>query len=168
MWHMTLSKCYFYLHKLSDVILDQEGLNKTFSNINTLKLPHSDKLIFLTYRFLVFNVEIFGLRRNDMHIDNFSCGVNNLQRLYMLLVNFKSSEMNDCRFCQDTCILWHFRVYFWKKKKYTLFIIHDISSLPNKLHFSIQYVFWSFFFFNWPQTNKFGLYFDSIYTHWHA
>ena len=136
-------------------------------NINTLKLPHSDKLIFLTYRFLVFNVEIFGLRRNDMHIDNFSCGVNNLQRLYMLLVNFKSSEMNDCRFCQDTCILWHFRVYFWKKKKYTLFIIHDISSLPNKLHFSIQYVFWSFFFLNWPQTNKFGLYFDSIYTHWH-
>ena len=75
---MNLSKCYFYLHKLSDVILDQDGLNKTFSSINILKLSHSDKLIFLTYRFLVFNVEIFGLRRNDMHIDNFSCGVNNL------------------------------------------------------------------------------------------
>lgn len=65
-----------------------------------------------SYRFLVFDIEVLRLWGNDMHINNFGGGIDNLQGLYMFLIHLKTSKVYDCRFSQDHGILRNFGVYF--------------------------------------------------------
>lgn len=55
--------------------------------------------------------------------------------------------------------------YISERRKNTHYL-----SFMTYLAFQINYIsassmYFGHFFLNWPQTNKFGLYFDSIYTH---
>lgn len=81
---------------------------------SVLEIVEHRNLIFDSYRFLVFDIKVFRLWWNDMHVNNFCGGIDNLQGLYMFLIHLKASKMYDCRFCQDTCILRNFGVNFWK------------------------------------------------------
>lgn len=79
---------------------------------SVLDIVEHRNLIFDSYRFLVFNIKVFRLWWNDMHVNNFCGGIDNLQGLYMFLIHLKASKMYDCRFCQDTRILRNFGVNF--------------------------------------------------------
>lgn len=50
------------------------------------------------YRFFVFDIEVFRLWGNDMYINNFSGGIDNLKGLYMFFIYFKIFKVYDCRF----------------------------------------------------------------------
>lgn len=121
-----LSHLWQKLYQLQSVQIWYVGetmhiIKKKYSNIfpafqtSVLEIAEHRNLIYDSYRFLVFDIEVFRLWGNDMHINNFCGGIDNLQGLYMFLIHLKASKMYDCRFSQDTRILRNFGVYFWKE-----------------------------------------------------
>lgn len=63
-----------------------------------LEIVEYRNLIFDFYRFFVFDIEVFRLWGNDMYINNFSGGIDNLKGLYMFFIYFKIFKVYDCRF----------------------------------------------------------------------